>query len=345
MKLSRLIHQPALWVAVIVLTIVAALIHMPVPEASAEALAFGGLGPLAGLGLLGITIDPGVLRNLYTGFKAAFQKGFDGVTPQWDQIATRVPSSTSQEDYAWLGDMPAIREWIGDRVVRGLSESGYTIKNKTFELTVGVKRDKIDDDQYGIYTPMMQDMGQRVRQFPDKLVFGLLKDGFATLCYDGQYFFDTDHPVGQGVVSNVQAGAGNPWFLLDTAHSLKPLIYQERRPFSFVPMTKPEDEGVFTRAEYRYGTDGRCNVGFGFWQMAFGSKATLDAANFNAAYAAMGAFKDEAGEPLGVMPRLLVCGPSNREPALTVVKAERNANGATNINRDAVDVLVVPWLA
>ena len=68
-------------------------------------------------------------------------------------------------------------------------------------------------------------------------------------------------------------------------------------------MTKPDDEGVFTRAEYRYGTDGRCNVGVGFWQMAFGSKATLDAANFNAAYAAMGAFKDEAGEPLGVMPR------------------------------------------
>ena len=53
------------------------------------------------------------------------------------------------------------------------------------------------------------------------------------------------------------------------------------KPFEFVPMTKPDDEGVFTRAEYRYGTDGRCNVGYGFWQMAFGSKATLDATNFS----------------------------------------------------------------
>jgi phage major head subunit gpT-like protein len=345
MKLAQLFRQPMLWVGLFALAIVAAILHMPVPEASAAALTGSGdLGALAGLGLLGVTVDATVLRNLYTGFKAAFLRGFDGVAPQWDQIATRVPSTTSQEDYAWLGDMPAIREWVGDRVVRGLSESGYTIKNKTFELTVGVKRDKIDDDQYGIYTPMMQDMGQRVRQFPDKLVFGLLKDGFAALCYDGQYFFDTDHPVGQGVVSNVQAGAGNPWFLVDTSHSLKPLIYQERRPFSFVPMTKPDDEGVFTRAEYRYGTDGRCNVGFGFWQMAFGSKATLDATNFNAAYAAMGAFKDEAGEPLGVRARVLVYGPSNRSAALEVIKAERDAFGATNTNKDAVALLEVPWL-
>ncbi|EGK71980.1 Mu-like prophage FluMu major head subunit [Methyloversatilis universalis FAM5] len=345
MKLAQLFRQPALWLAVFAVAIVAAIIHMPVPDASAAALTLGDLGPLAGLGLLGVTVDANVLRNLFTGFKAAFKKGFDGVAPQWDQIATRVPSTTSQEDYAWLGDMPAIREWVGDRVVRGLAESGYTIKNKSYELTVGVKRDKIEDDQYGIYTPLMQDMGQRVRQFPDKLVFGLLKDGFTTLCYDGQYFFDNDHPVGQGVVSNVQAGAGNPWFLLDTRHSLKPLIYQERKPFEFIPMVKPDDEMVFTRAEYRYGTDGRCNVGYGFWQMAFASKAALDATNFNAGYAAMGAFKDEAGEPLGVLPNLLVCGPSNREAALTVVKAERNANGATNINRDVVDVLVVPWLA
>lgn len=131
MKLAQLFRQPALWLAVFAVAIVAAIIHMPVPEASAAALTLGDLGPLAGLGLLGVTIDPGVLRNLYTGFKASFKKGFDGVAPQWDQIATRVPSTTSQEDYAWLGDMPAIREWVGDRVVRGLAESGYTIKNKS----------------------------------------------------------------------------------------------------------------------------------------------------------------------------------------------------------------------
>ena len=41
----------------------------------------------------------------------------------------------------------------------------------------------------------------------------------------------------------------------------------------------------------------------------------------------------------------MVCGPSNRAKALELVKAERKASGATNINRDVVDVLVVEWLA
>ena len=42
----------------------------------------------------------------------------------------------------------------------------------------------------------------------------------ARACYDGQNFFDTDHPVGeqgsQETVSNVQTGAGPAWYLLDT---------------------------------------------------------------------------------------------------------------------------------
>lgn len=48
--------------------------------------------------------------------------------------------------YAWLGDIPGMREWIGDREVQNLTASDYTIKNKDFELTVGVDRNAIEDD-------------------------------------------------------------------------------------------------------------------------------------------------------------------------------------------------------
>lgn len=345
MKLAQLFRQPMLWLAVIALAIVAAIIHMPVPDASAAALTLGDLGPLVGLGLLGVTIDPGVLRNLYTGFKANFNKGRGKVPSLWSKVATRVPSSTSQEDYGWLGDIPGIREWIGDRVVRSLTESGYTIKNRSFELTVGVSRDKIEDDQYGIYAPLMEAFGEETDQFPDELVFGLLKDGFSTPCYDGQYFFDTDHPVGGGTVSNMQAGAGNPWFLLQTNRAIKPLIFQDRKPFEFIAMTNPDDESVFTRKEFRYGVDGRCNVGFGFWQFAFGSKAELNAANYDLASTAMKSFKRDNGNPAGIKPNVLVYGPSNSSRALEVIKAERDAYGATNIHRDSIELLEVPWLA
>lgn len=295
-------------------------------------------------------INSGNLAILFRSFNTAFQKGFAGVKSTWEQIATLVPSGGEQEDYGWLGDIPGLREWIGDRQIRNLSNADYSIKNKKYESTVGVPRPKIEDDKYGIYAPMMEMMGNGAASHPDVLIFGLLALAFATKCYDGQYFIDSDHPVKQAdgstaSVSNYQSGSGNPWFLLDTSRPLKPLIYQRRKPYNFVQLTKEDDQNVFIKDQYIYGTDGRGNVGFGFWQMAYGSKATLDTTNYNAAYAAMMAFKGDNGLPLGTKPTLLVCGSSNRSAALDVVKAERLANGASNTNFGTTDVLVTPWLS
>ena len=64
------------------------------------------------------------LNALYTGFKKHFQTGFAGVQPQYKQVATVVPSRTAAETYAWLGDMPRMREWVGDRVIRQLGAGG-----------------------------------------------------------------------------------------------------------------------------------------------------------------------------------------------------------------------------
>jgi phage major head subunit gpT-like protein len=295
-------------------------------------------------------INSGNLAILFRAFNAAFQKGFTGVAPMWNRIATEVPSTTGTEDYGWLGSIPGMREWVGDRQINNLKQHDYSIKNKPFELTVGVPRDKVDDDQYGVYAPMMETLGQTANEHPDTLIFALLAAGFTTPCYDGQNFFDADHPVIQAdgteaSVSNIQSGSGDPWFLMDTRRPLKPLILQRRKRPEFVRKDDPKDDNVFNRNELVYGVDDRKNVGFGFWQMAFGSKAALDGANFDAAMAAMGAMKKDHGAPLGVMPDLLVVGPSNRAKAKAVIEAERLASGASNTNYQAVDVLVVPWLA
>jgi phage major head subunit gpT-like protein len=294
-------------------------------------------------------INAGNLAILFRAFKTNFQKGFEEAQSLWDRVATLVPSGTETEDYGWLGNVPGMREWIGDRVINNLKQSDYSIRNKEFELTVGVKRTKIDDDSYGIYAPLMESLGYSAKTHPDELVFALLAAGFATLCYDGQYFFDVDHPVAQAdgstaSVSNMQAGAGNPWYLLATQRPLKPIIYQERKKPNFVTLIKDEDPNVFFKNQYVYGVDKRCNVGYGFWQMAFASKDTLNDTNFNAAMAAMSAFKGDYGKPLGITPNLLVVGPSNRAPAKTVVEVEKNAAGADNINFKAVDIMVCPWL-
>lgn len=290
------------------------------------------------------------LTTLNTGYKANFQRGFAGVAPMWEKIATRVPSATAAEEYGWLGAFPGMREWIGERQIKNLAQHGYTIKNRRFEATVSVPVTSINDDQHGIYAPMMEEMGRSAAEHPDTLVYGLLKDGFSVNCYDGQFFFDTDHPVigadrVERSVSNFQAGALAPWFLLDTRRALKPLIFQERKKPQFVAKDDPADERVFMKDEFVYGTDNRCNAGFGFWQMAYGSKAELTEANLQAAYTAMTTLKGDEDRPLGILPNLLVVHPTLKFKADDLLKAQVKNGGASNIMQGLVESLSSPWLA
>jgi phage major head subunit gpT-like protein len=297
-------------------------------------------------------INKGNLTALFVAFKAAFAAGLGQAPSQYGQIATTVPSTTSIEEYGWLGSFPNMREWIGDRVINGMSTYGYTIRNKDFELTVGVKRSVIEDDQYGIYTPMMTEMGRAAAAHPDQLVFNLLKNGASTLCYDGQYYFDTDHPVvDENGVTQSQSnwdnngGSGTAWYLLDTSRALKPIIFQDRKKPNFVAKTSETDDNVFERNEYVYGVDSRCNVGFGFWQLAQGSRADLTEDNLVAAYTAMATRTGDGGRPLGIRPTVLVVPPSLKFKAMKLVNASTLANGAENVMKGLVEVIDAPWLA
>lgn len=289
------------------------------------------------------------LRAAFTGFQTIFNQAFAGVKPTYERVAMVVNSTTREERYPWIGQLPRIREWLGDRVVQNVSNFDFTIKNKDFESTIGVDRNDIEDDKLGLYNPLFQMLGDSAAKFPEELVYGLLQLGFSTLCYDGQFFFDVDHPVldangNPTSVSNYGGGAGAPWYLIDATRPIKPLIFQRRRPFDFTRMDAPNDEVVFNRKEYRYGIDSRCNVGFGLWQIAYASKQTLDNANYALARAALMGMLGDFGRPLGIMPSLLVVGPSNEGAARKTVISETTAAGATNEWKGTAEVLVVPWL-
>lgn len=290
------------------------------------------------------------LDALRVGFKTNFQSGLGRANSQWRRVATRVPSSSKSERYGWLGKVPKVREWIGDRVIRNLMEHDYEIKNRPFELTIGVDRDDIEDDSLGTYAPLFEEMGQSTEEHPDDLVFSLLKAGFDTKCFDGQYFFDSDHPVlledgSAASVANSGGGNGTPWYLLCTKRALKPIIFQDRKSFQFVAMDDPTDPNVFNRKEFVYGVDGRNNVGFGFWQMAWGSKQTLNAENYETARVALSSMKSDYGKPLGLVPDLLVVPPGLEGAGRDVLKSALVNGGETNKWAGTAELLVVPWLA
>lgn len=289
------------------------------------------------------------LKTLYTGFSNAFQAGFKGADPLYKRAAMVVKSSSKSTEYGWLGQFPRMREWIGDRVVQNLTTEAYTIVNRSFESTIAVSRDDIEDDHLGIYDPIFAEFGRQSATFPDELVWALLKAGWTTNCFDGQNFFDVDHPVKDALgrtvsVANTDGGTGHPWFLIDDTRVIRPLIYQERRAFDLVRMDSEDDEQAFSRKEYRYGTEGRCNVGFGFWQLAWGSKQALDAAHYEAARVGIASMKSDFGRPLGLQGKLLIVGPALEAAGRKLLNNEFAASGETNSWKGSAELVVVPWL-
>ncbi|WP_165079112.1 MULTISPECIES: Mu-like prophage major head subunit gpT family protein [unclassified Desulfovibrio] len=306
-------------------------------------------------------VNNALISALRPGFSAAFARGKAKAPSQWQLVATRMSSANKSTTYGWLGQFPKLSEWVGSRSVKNMAEHGYSIVNNLYEGTVGVKRTDIEDDNLGIYTPLFEEMGYATATHPDELVFALLGKGVSTECYDGQNFFDTDHPVypnveGTGTpetVSNLIEGEGaegaTPWYLLDVSRPLKPLIFQERTAPEMTSQTDARTDNVFMADEYRYGVRYRCNAGFGFWQQAVCVRDALNQANFLKARALMQSFRADGGRPLGLgrggkAGTLLVVPASLEADAIKLVDLQLINGGESNPCYNMATIVNCAWL-
>ena len=281
-------------------------------------------------------ITKAALAALNTAFNTAFNTRLTGTETTYGRIAMTVPSTTRHQAYPKLSELGPMREWIGERYVERLERDGFTITNRKFEKTIAVAVDDINDDQIGLFTPIVNDMGQVAAELPDDLVWAQLEQGFTTEHYDGQMFFDTDHPVvgGGGAevsVSNFQGGTGAAWYLVDDTRSIKPMIFQDREAAKITPKTNLNDDNVFFQDEFVWGAKRRCAAGFGAWQLIYASRQPLTADNYEAARAAMNGMIGHRGRKLNLKPKLLVVPSTLEGAARELLVAERNATGATNI--------------
>lgn len=136
-------------------------------------------------------ITNATVKAAFRSFDALFNQAFKAATPEWGKVAMKLPSTTSQNVLAWLDRLPTVREWLGDRVIQDIVASGYTLTNQDWETTVGLSRNDIEDDNIGIYRPIVQHMGSQVAYHPDTKIYPLLTSGFTDTCYDGVAFFGT----------------------------------------------------------------------------------------------------------------------------------------------------------
>lgn len=139
-----------------------------------------------------------MLDDLFVkGLRSEYQEAYDQYKAQNDGIAMQVESTTQTESYAWLGSVPRMRVFDGERKPVQVGNYKFSIENEEYEASMAIDLKDVDDDQTGKYAILAGQIGESSAMFPDELLYGtLLPGGFSQLAYDGQYFFDTDHAVG-----------------------------------------------------------------------------------------------------------------------------------------------------
>jgi phage major head subunit gpT-like protein len=257
-----------------------------------------------------------LLGSINNGLTLAYNSQLYAAPGIYKKFSLDGKSTGAAEVYPRLDMLSGLREWIGPREVQSLSQRSFTITNRTFEQTIAIKRTDMEDDKYGMYSVVAAEMGQNAGRFPDLLMAQLLAMGTTTLWDGASYFFDPSSHVNytnagvQTTAANYVAGAYPIWYLMDTTRVLKPTIFQERVPFTLTARFNPDDPAVFDNDEFQWGTRGRCNAGFGLWQLIYASTQEMTAQNLLAARTAMASLRRPDGAPMGILPNKLMTGSS-----------------------------------
>jgi phage major head subunit gpT-like protein len=296
------------------------------------------------------------VQDLFVASSAAFKSGFGMAQPKLAPLAMRVASKTRTNHYPWLGLAPALREWLGDRVVKSLGAYEYSLTNRKFESTVAIKRDDIDDDLTGTLAPVFQRMGEMAALHPDSLIAEAITAN--PIGYDGVALFSASHPLETGgVQSNLDAADTNPrWYLADLSKAIKPFVYQVRRDYEFKSFTSLDDRNVFERDEYEFGVSARAAVGVGLWQTIRASDGPItlgfeaadieaNEAELNAAWVAMTTLRADNGEFMDIRPTHIICPPNLEMAFKRLVGSPDYPTGGSNLFRGLLQVISSPRLS
>ncbi len=140
-------------------------------------------------------VNTGLLTK---GLRSEFLQRFESTQTYYQDLATRIQSSSESETYKWLGSLPRMREWGTGRVARGLGTESYSVENLKYESTLEVDRDEISDDKTGQVRIRVAELAARAATHKDYLIAQLLLNaetaGFNS--YDGVSFFNDAHVSG-----------------------------------------------------------------------------------------------------------------------------------------------------
>ena len=117
-----------------------------------------------------------------------------------EDIAIAFAASGAATQHSWLEQIKGIHEWVGERVLNNAKLGKLTVVNRDFENTIKVSRNEIEDDQYGVYSPLIAMMGADAENLWKKLAIeALLGNGEWA---DGNPFFCSGRVLGKSTFTN-----------------------------------------------------------------------------------------------------------------------------------------------
>ncbi len=172
------------------------------------------------------------VRRLTKGVKKIFDTAMKAPKKDYLDVATEVNTKSHTVDYSWLGDLPAMREWIDARVFKKLKDYVYTIAKKDWEASIYVMRDDFLFDNLAIVKPKVQQLAHSSIRHYNSLVFGLIP--LNGTCFDGQPFFGT-HTMGDTEYTNVTDAPLSEESLFEAIQFMQSIKDSEGNPLDISP--------------------------------------------------------------------------------------------------------------
>jgi phage major head subunit gpT-like protein len=194
---------------------------------------------------------------LEKGIKAIFDEAYAGFqgTPYAQlaaTVATEVPSNSAAERFGWLGAMPAVQEWLGDKAAGIVNDYNYDIPNRDWYNAVDIDRNELEDDQLGRIEPRIRTLAEEMRSFKGELVSNFILNGLVGLAYDGAAFFSNRAAPNDNLLAGTGVALANVQADIYTARAaMMRFVTDNGRPMGMMMDTivcPPELEGVMYEA-------------------------------------------------------------------------------------------------
>ncbi len=143
------------------------------------------------------------LESARVGFHAAFMQQLEAMGDDpINALYATVPSTTSIEEWDWLGDLPGFEEWKGDRKLGDTSSFKMQITNRDWSSGLRVHQNNFKDDKLGLFPVRVAGLAQKAKRHRSDLMVKMMLNGFAGnvfpdtgngLSYDGAFLFSDSH--------------------------------------------------------------------------------------------------------------------------------------------------------